>query len=163
MSCKQTPCQFCFPCLSVFQSPSSLCHFVVSVLSLPSPCPCLDISAGLGVFTSLVLLLARVDLLFPVPIRFIISSLNTLSFVDFLFPRPCLALYLPTPASSDSHSTWSAAPTPDIFQPLLQLYCFRSQPWQENWLKWTLKANRKEVSSHLNDVKSILPEQAYRM
>lgn len=114
-------------------------------------------------FTSLVLLLARVDLLFPVPIRFIMSSLNTLGFVDFLLPPPCLALYLPTPASSDSHTTWSAAPTPDIFQPLLQLYCFRSQPWQENWLKWTLKANRKEVSSHLNDVKSILPEQAYRI
>lgn len=114
-------------------------------------------------FTSLVLLLARVDLLFPVPIRFMMSSLNTLGFVDFLLPRPCLALYLPTPASSDSHTTWSAAPTPDIFQPLLQLYCFRSQPWQENWLKWTLKANRKEVSSHLNDVKSILPEQAYRI
>lgn len=110
-----------------------------------------------------VLLLARVDLLFPVPIRFIMSSLNTLGFVDFLLPPPCLALYLPTPASSDSHTTWSAALTPDIFQPLLQLYCFRSQPWQENWLKWTLKANRKEVSSHLNDVKSTLPEQAYRM
>lgn len=114
-------------------------------------------------FTSLLLLLAHVDLLFPVPIRFMMSSLNTLGFVDFLLPRPCLALYLPTPASSDSHTTWSAAPTPDIFQPLLQLYCFRSQPWQENWLKWTLKANRKEVSSHLNDVKSILPEQAYRI
>lgn len=50
-------------------------------------------------FTSLVLLLTRVDLLFPVPIRFMMSSLNTLGFVDFLLPRPCLALYLPTPAS----------------------------------------------------------------
>lgn len=50
-------------------------------------------------FISLVLLLMRVDLWFPVPIRFIMSSLNTLGLVDFLLPRPCLALYLPTPTS----------------------------------------------------------------